>query len=107
MAETHFTPVAGIVTGRALTVIMPGRRRVAGSAVREIGMGEGGIFPGCSTVAVCTLPGVVIYGSLVAHHTIHKLTVVYRLLPAVGGVAQRASAGIMTIRYCMTGLAIR
>ena len=106
MAETHLTPVAGIVTGGALTVIMPGRCRVAGTAVCEIGMGEGSILPDGSTVAVCTLPGIVIIWALVAYLTIHKLAVVYCLLPAVGGVAQCAGAGIVTIRYCMAGLAI-
>ena len=69
-------------------------------------MGEGSILPDGSTVAVCTLPGIVIIWALVAYLTIHKLAVVYCLLPAVGGVAQCAGAGIVTIRYCMAGLAI-
>ena len=107
MAETHLTPVAGVVTGGTLTVIMSCRCRVAGSAVREIGMGEGSILPGGSTVAVCTLPRIVIIWALVANLTIHVLTMVYRTLPGVCFVAQRASARIVTVRHRMARLAIR
>ena len=70
-------------------------------------MGESSIFPAGSTVAVYTLPRIVIIGTLVTDLTIHELAVVYRLLPAIGGVAQRASAGIVTVRDCMARLAIR
>jgi hypothetical protein len=34
VAETDLAPIAGVVTGRALTNIMPSRCRVAGGAVR-------------------------------------------------------------------------
>ena len=108
MAETRLAPVAGAVAGRALTVSVTCRCRVAGGAVREIRMAESDILlPANTAVTVRTLPRIVICRTLVAHLTIHERFVVWRILPAAGDVAQRASAFIVPIRYHMAGLAIR
>ena len=107
MAETHLTPVAGVVACSALTVFVPCRCRVAVGAVRETVMADRSPYPDDSSVAVRTLPGIVILRRRVAFLTLHVLGVVYRTLPGIGGVALRASASKVTVRHRVARLAIR
>jgi len=80
---------------------------VAGGAVREIGMAESNILrPTGQAVTVRTLPDIMVCRALVAHLTILEGGVVDRTLPGAGGVAHRARARFVTVRYRMARLAI-